>query len=45
MAEKLTLPDPTIPLTKCPHCGAEMKITEHWYVQLLRILNRLNAIP
>jgi hypothetical protein len=44
MAGKLTIPDPTAAFARCPHCGAEVKITEYWYTALQRLLAALNAL-
>ena len=44
MAGNLTLPDVNAALAKCPHCGAEVKLTDHWYAALQRLLAALNAL-
>lgn len=40
MAEKLTLPEPSVPLID-PATG---KMTEHWYIFLTRLKNAVNAL-
>lgn len=44
MAEKLTLPEPASALGRCPHCGAEIKIDQHWYARLQQIVEALNSL-
>lgn len=39
----LVFPTPDIPLTKCPHCGAETKITPVWFEAIKRLLKLVNA--
>lgn len=38
----LTLPNADVPLGKCPHCGAEIKIEPIWYQRLVALLSFIN---
>lgn len=44
MSQRITLPDPSVTLAKCPHCGAEVKITEAWYQRISQLVQLVNGL-
>ena len=42
--DKITLPEPLVSLARCPHCQAEVKMTEVWYTRLQAIVQALNSL-
>jgi hypothetical protein len=39
----ITFPNPDVPIAKCPHCGAEVKMNPVWYQKLLELLRLVNS--
>lgn len=42
--DKITLPDPSVAIATCPHCGAKVRPEPIWYERLVRIVQALNSL-